>query len=53
MNDVAQAVVQDVAEDVFGAAEDRGVKVLIVVSIAIFHRRNPRLANACRPPRCP
>ena len=44
---------QDVAEDVFGAAEDGGANVLIVVSISIFQRRNPRSEHSCRPPRCP
>ena len=36
---------QDVAEDVFGAAEDGGANVLIVVSISIFQRRNPRSSS--------
>jgi len=38
---VAEGVVQDVTKGVLGAAEDGGVKVLILL-IAIFQRRNPR-----------
>jgi len=44
VNDVAQAVVKDVAQDMPGAAEDRSAKVFIVASIVIFQRRNPRPA---------
>jgi len=36
-------------EDVLDAAEDGGVKVVIVVPIAIFRRRNPRPTHACSP----
>ena len=50
--DVKQDATQDVVEGVLGAAEDGGVKVLIL-PIVIFQRRNPRPADACRPPRCP
>ena len=46
-------VAQDVAEAVFGAAKDGGVKVSIVVSIFIFQRQNLRPTHACRPPRYP
>ena len=52
MKDAAQDVVQDVAEDMLGAAEDGGVKVFIMAR-AIFQRRNPGLTHACRPPRLP
>ena len=50
--DVAEDKTQDVAEHVFGVAKDGSVKVLIF-SIVIFQRRNPRLSHACRPPRLP
>ena len=43
---------QDMAEDVLGAAKSGSVEVLIL-PIAIFQRRNPRPAHACRPPRSP
>jgi len=53
---VAQGVVtdvaQDVAEGVLSAAEGGSVMVLIL-SIAIFQRRNPRPTHACRSPRLP
>ena len=52
VKDAAQAVAQDVAEDVFGAVENGSLEVLIVASIVIFQRRNPCPAHACRPPRC-
>jgi len=51
-NDVAQTVVQGVAEDVVGAAEDGSVKVFIVARV-IFQRQNPRPTHAYRPPRLP
>jgi len=51
-NDVAQTVVQGVAEDVVGAAEDGSVKVFIVARV-IFQRQNPRPTYAYRPPRLP
>jgi len=45
--DVEEDVTQDMAEGVLGAAEAGGVKVLIL-SIAIFHRRNPRIIISSR-----
>ena len=50
--DVAETVMQDVAEDVLGAAEDGSVKVLVVARF-IFQRRNTCPTQACHPPRCP
>ena len=41
---------QDVAEDVLGATEDRGLKEFIVARV-IFQRRNPRPTHACHPSR--
>jgi len=52
VNDLAQAVVQDVAEDVTGAAENGSAKVLVVAR-AIFQRRDLRVAYARRHPCCP
>ena len=49
---VAEDVTLDVATDVMGAAEDGGVKVLIVARV-ILQRWNPRPTHAFRPPRCP
>ena len=46
--DVAEDKTQDVAEHVFGVAKDGSVKVLIF-SIVIFQRRNPRQTHACHP----
>ena len=40
--DVVEDVTQDVVEGMLGAAEDGGLKVLIL-SILIFQRRNPRI----------
>ena len=48
MKDLAQ----DVAEDVLGAAEDGGVKMLIL-PIAIFQRHKPRPTRPYRPPTLP
>jgi len=45
---VAEDVTRDVAEDVMGAAEDGGMKVLIAARV-IFQRRNPRPTQASRP----
>ena len=51
VKDVAQVVAQDVAKDVaegvLGAAEDGSAKVF--AARVIFHRRNPRPTQACRP----
>jgi len=52
VQDLSQDVAQDLAENVLGAAEDGGVKVLIL-PIVIFQRRNSCPAHACRPPRLP
>ena len=49
---ILKDLAQDVAEDVLGAAKDRGVKVLIL-PIIIFQRRNPRPTHVCRAPRLP
>ena len=46
--DVAETVMQDVAEDVLGAAEDGSVKMFVEARV-IFQRRNPRPTHACRP----
>ena len=53
MKGAAKAVAQDASGGVLGAAEDEGVKVFIVLSIVIFHWRNPRPTHTCRPPRLP
>ena len=47
---VAEDVTLDVATDVMGAAEDGGVKVLIVARV-ILQRWNPRPTRALCPPR--
>ena len=52
VKDAAQNAAQDVAGHVPGAAEDGGIKVLIL-PIAIFQRRNPRPTHVFRPPRLP
>jgi len=56
VKDAAKGVVQDVAQDAEpdmpGAAEDGSRKVLIL-SIIIFQRWNPRPIHAHRLPRCP
>ena len=49
MKDAAQALAKVVAKDVLGAAETGSTKVFVVVSIAIFQRRNPRPTHAWRP----
>ena len=48
--DVAEDVTLDAAGDVFGAAKDGSVKVLILTRV-ILQWRNPRPTHACRPPR--
>ena len=51
VQDVTQDTAQDLAEGLSGAAENCSVKVLIL-SIVIFQRRNPRPTHAFRPPHC-
>jgi len=49
VKDAAQAVAQDVAQDLLGAAENGGVPLLIVYRV-IFQRQNTRPTD---PPLCP
>ena len=51
MKDAAQDVVQGEVEGVLGATENGSVTVLVVVSIVILQRRNPRRAHALYSPR--
>jgi len=51
VKDAAQDVVQGEVEGVLGATENGSVTVLVVVSIVILQRRNPRRAHALCSPR--